>query len=137
MNESRTGNRIAAFCGTVRCTPETGASPGLTLRGASAEDPAEHLILSFIGTSGAPLPATLDAPCVVAADAHCYRIESGPRRWLIQARALHLHRDVRAAFLQAVPPRRAPLGKRLFWRAVLWLARRRTGLRLLTALRGR
>ena len=137
MNESRTGNRIAAFCGTVRCTPETGASPGLTLRGTSAADPAEHLILSFIGASGAELPATLDAPSVVAVGVHRYRIESGPRRWLIQARALHLHRDVRAAFLQAVPPRRAPLGKRLFWRAVLSLARRGAGLRLLSALRGR
>jgi hypothetical protein len=137
VSESRTDGLIAEFCGTVRCTPEAGASPGLTLRGASADDRAEHLILSFIGASGAELPATLDAPRVVAAGAHCYRIESGPRRWSLQARTLHLHRDVGAAFLQAVPPRRAPLGKRLFWQSVLWLARRRAGLRLLAALRGR
>lgn len=137
MSESRADGLIAVFCGTVRCTPETGASPGLTLCGASADDPAERLILSFIATGGTELPALLDAPRVVAADAHRFRIESGPRRWLIQARALHVHRDVGAAFLQAVPPRRAPPGKRLFWGAVLWLARRRAGLRLLAALRGR
>jgi len=46
------------------------------------------------------------------------------------------HRDVRAEVFAVVPQRRAPLGKRLFWRIVLWLAKTGTGLRLLRRLRG-
>ena len=46
------------------------------------------------------------------------------------------HRDVRAEVLAAVPQRRASLGKRLFWRIVLFLARFPAGLRLLKRLRG-
>ena len=46
------------------------------------------------------------------------------------------HRDVRAAVFAVVPQRRASLGKRLFWRLVLFLARFPAGLRLLQRLRG-
>lgn len=46
------------------------------------------------------------------------------------------HQDVRAAVLAVVPPRRAPLAKRGFWRLVLLLARFPAGLRLLKAIRG-
>ncbi len=46
------------------------------------------------------------------------------------------HRDVRAQVLAAVPQRRAPLSKRLFWRIVLLAAKHPTGLRLLRRIRG-
>ena len=46
------------------------------------------------------------------------------------------HRDVRGAVFAVVPQRRASLGKRLFWRLVLFLARFPAGLRLLQRLRG-
>jgi hypothetical protein len=46
------------------------------------------------------------------------------------------HRDVRAQVFAAVPQRRAPLGKRLFWRLALGLARLPMGVRLLRRLRG-
>jgi hypothetical protein len=46
------------------------------------------------------------------------------------------HRDVRAEVFAVVPQQRAPLGKRLFWRVVLWLAKTGAGLRLLRRLRG-
>jgi hypothetical protein len=39
------------------------------------------------------------------------------------ARGDALHRDVRAEVFAAVPQRRAPFGKRLFWRVVLAVAR--------------
>jgi hypothetical protein len=41
------------------------------------------------------------------------------------------HEDVRAAVFAVVPQQQASLGKRAFWRLVLWLARSSTGLRLL------
>jgi hypothetical protein len=46
------------------------------------------------------------------------------------------HQDARAAVFTAVPQRRASLGKRLFWRFVLFVAQFRWGLRLLKRLRG-
>ncbi len=46
------------------------------------------------------------------------------------------HRDVRAEVFAAVPQQRAALGKRLFWRSILALARFPAGLRLLQRLRG-
>jgi hypothetical protein len=46
------------------------------------------------------------------------------------------HRDVRAEVFAVVPQRRAGLGKRLFWRLVLFLARFPLGLRLLRRARG-
>ena len=41
------------------------------------------------------------------------------------------HQDVRAAVFGVIPQREPALGKRLFWRLVLWLARYPAGLRLL------
>lgn len=46
------------------------------------------------------------------------------------------HQDARAAVFAAVPQRRAPLAKRLFWRFVLFIAQFRWGLKLLKRLRG-
>lgn len=46
------------------------------------------------------------------------------------------HHDARAAVFAAVPQRRASLGKRLFWRVVLFVARFPPGLALLRRLRG-
>ena len=47
------------------------------------------------------------------------------------------HQDVGAAVFAVVPQRRAPLGKRVFWQVVLFLASSRLGLKLLKKLRGR
>jgi hypothetical protein len=46
------------------------------------------------------------------------------------------HQDARAAVFAVVPQQRASLGKRLFWRFVLFIAQFRWGLRLLKRLRG-
>ncbi len=46
------------------------------------------------------------------------------------------HRDVRAQVFAVVPQQRASLGRRLFWRTVLFLAKFPAGLRLLQWLRG-
>jgi hypothetical protein len=46
------------------------------------------------------------------------------------------HRDVRAEVFAVVPQRRAALGKRLFWRLVLFTARFPAGVKLLRRLRG-
>jgi len=59
---------------------------------------------------------------------------SQPPLPLDAARGDARHQDVRAAVFAVVPQRRATIGKRLFWRLVLWLARYPAGLRLLRRL---
>jgi hypothetical protein len=46
------------------------------------------------------------------------------------------HRDVGAEVFAVVPQRRAPLGKRAFWRIILFVAQFPAGLKLLKRLRG-
>ena len=46
------------------------------------------------------------------------------------------HRDVRAEVFAAVPQQRASIGKRAFWRIILFVARFPAGLELLKRLRG-
>ena len=135
MPEPNGPHPVATFSGLVTCTRTSSAA--LTLSGAARDVPAERLVLTFTGVASCDVPATVTDARVTRVDGRTYRLESPPAHWLIRARALHLHRDVRAEFFRAVPPRRVPLGKRLFWRALLWLAARRSGLRLLGALRGR
>lgn len=137
MAEPRTDHLIAVFRGAVTCIRQSNPSPTLTLHGISADAEDEALILSFRGEAPEDLPVALDAVSVLALEAGCYRIVSPPRQWLIWARALYVHRDVRRAFFEAVPERRAPLGKWLFWRVLLVLARSPAALRLLGRLRGR
>jgi hypothetical protein len=52
------------------------------------------------------------------------------------ARGDSRHRDVRAEVFAAVPQRRAPLRKRLFWRIALLAARFPSGIRIMKRLRG-
>jgi hypothetical protein len=46
------------------------------------------------------------------------------------------HRDVRAEVFAAVPQRPASLGKRAFWRTILFVAQFPAGLKLLKRIRG-
>jgi hypothetical protein len=55
---------------------------------------------------------------------------------MIDARAVHVHREIATAFYGAIPPRRVPWTKRLFWGLVLGLAGSSWGKRVLLALRG-
>jgi hypothetical protein len=60
---------------------------------------------------------------------------SPPQLPVEAARGDARHRDMRAAVFAAVPQRRAPLGKRLFWRMVLAVARVPAALALLRRVR--
>ena len=135
MSEQNGQHVLAQFAGTVTCVRSVGAA--LTLSGAALDAPAERLVLTFLGAATDDVPATLAMARVVTVDEQTYRLESPPEYWMIRARALHVHRDVRAAFFQALPPRRVPRSKRLFWRVVLRFAARRGGRWLFAVLRGR
>ena len=125
---------IVSFRGAVSCL--RGAAPlGLTLVGETPEHPGERTALAFSAAAPGEFPATLEDAVVERVGTGEYRIVSAPREWLIAATAVHLHRDVGARFYRAIPPRRVPLTKRLFWRVVLALAASRTALALLRTLR--
>ena len=127
--------RVAAFRGRVTCSRTPHA---LILAGPAADAGEERLILTLAtaGSPGSPdLPECLADAAVLRLEGQRYRIDSGSREWVLDVSAVHVHRDVGSAFYRAVPPRRAPLRKRLFWRAVLALAHTSIGKRLLLAIR--
>jgi hypothetical protein len=125
---------VAVFRGPVACRLSRNA---LILTGAAADSADDILILTFMTSSVPSVPDSLPDVTICALDEHRYRINSGSGYWTVSATAVHAHRDVSGAFYRAIPPRPAPLGKRLFWRAVLALAGTRAGKRLLLSLRRR
>jgi hypothetical protein len=126
---------VAAFTGSVRCRREPGGPLGLTLEGRSAGQGGEELALAFAGQAPADLPERLEDARVESHAPLEYRIVAGGREWRLTARALHVHRNVGAAFYRAIPGRPAPLKRRGLYRVLLALARSRAGLALLRAAR--
>jgi len=126
---------LIAFAGAVSCAPRS-AAPGLTLTGVSASHPQQPVQLAFSAAAPAGLPATLEEVVVEALPGGGYRVASGARSWSLGPGAVHLHRDVGAAFYRALPPRAAPWRRRLLWGVALRFAGNRAGLALLRALRG-
>ena len=127
---------VARFTGAVSCTRRADGPLSLTLAGRTAEHPGEELQLDFAGAAPADLPGRLEDALIENEGAGRYRITSGARSWTVAARSLHSHRDVAPAFYRAIPPRPAPLLRRLVFGAMLGLARSRAGIALLKALRG-
>ena len=127
---------LATFRGPVSCTRAAHA-PELTLSGITIEHPGEPMTLAFSGAAPADCPETPADAVVERLSPAQYRITAAGRSWLLSATAVHLHFDVAAEFYRAIPPRRAPWSKRLFWRVVLGLAASRQGLAALRILRRR
>jgi hypothetical protein len=123
---------LAAFRGTVNCRRTAEA---LILSGPAADSADDRLILTLVSPSIPAIPESLTAVILTAAGEHRYRISSGSGDLVVEARSLHVHRDIGTAFYRAVPPRPVPLRKRAFWSLVLWLAGSRTGKQILASLR--
>jgi hypothetical protein len=125
---------LAVFRGPVVCRRACNA---LTLTGAAADPAAGILIVTLTAAAIPDVPESMAAASISALDGRHYRIASGSRDWIVAATAVHVHRDIGEAFYRAIPPRAAPLSKRLFWRFVLALAGTGAGKRLLLAIRRR
>jgi hypothetical protein len=130
-------HRVVTFRGGVSCRRESDGPIGLTLRGLTVEHPDEWVSVSFSGLAPEKLPEVLEDPTVYRIDERRYRIASTPREWIVEAGAVHVHREIAAAFYRAIPPRVAPWTKRLFFRLLLALMANSWGKRILLALRGR
>lgn len=128
-------HRVVMFRGGVSCRRDSCGPLGLTLVGWTSDHPDERVSLAFSGRPPESFPDVLEDPIVDRLDVRRYRIASPPREWVIEATAIHLHREIAATFYRAIPPRLAPWSKRLFWRVVLGLAASAWGKRLLLALR--
>jgi hypothetical protein len=124
----------AVFRGPVICRRSRNA---LTLTGAAA-DPGGGILIVTLTTSTVPdVPESMTAASMSTLDGQHYRIACGSRDWIVTATAVHVHRDIGDAFRRAIPPRPAPLRKRVFWRIVLALAGTGAGKRLLLSVRRR
>ena len=128
-------HRVVTFHGGVSCRRETNGPLGLTLIGWTADHPDEKASLAFSGRAPDTLPEVLEDPAVDRVADGKYRIASARREWVVEATAIHLHREIATSFYRAIPPRTVPWSKRFFWRVVLGLAASGWGKRLLLALR--
>jgi hypothetical protein len=126
---------VARFRGAVRCAREPHGPLGLTLTGRTAEHPGEEARLAFAGTAPADLPERLEDAVVERGGPGEYRIASATRSWQVAARSVHLHREVADGFYRAIPPRPAPLVRRMLFRVMLGIAGSRLGIALVRALR--
>jgi hypothetical protein len=129
--------RVVTFRGGVSCRRDTNGPLGLTLIGWTADYPDERASVSFSGNAPENLPEVLEDPTVFRIDARHFRILSAPRDWIVEATAVHIHREIATSFYRAIPPRIPPWSKRLFFRVVLAMMSNSWGKRLLLALRGR
>ena len=126
---------VVKFRGGVSCRRDSCGPLGLTLVGWTSDHPDERVSLAFSGRSPEGLPEVLEDAIVHRLDERRYRISSPPREWIVEASAIHLHRDMAATFYRAIPPRAAPWSRRLLWRILLALAATAWGKKLLLALR--
>jgi hypothetical protein len=123
---------LAAFRGTVTCRRTAGS---LILSGSAADSADDRLIVTLVSATIPDIPGSLTAVILTAAGERRYRISSGSGDLIVEATSLHVHRDIGKVFYRAVPPRKVPFTKRLFWLLVLKLAGSRTGKQVLAALR--
>jgi hypothetical protein len=127
--------KVAQFRGTVTCLRTPHEPLGLTLTGRTADPAGEEIQVAFAGAAPADLPERLEDAVIERGEPGEYRIASGTRVWTVAARSVHLHREVAERFYRAIPPRPAPLVRRLLFGVMLRLARSRAGIALLRALR--
>ena len=114
--------------GRLECR-RTGESGCVTLVGLDATGRRFHL--SLVGAPPEGLPARLDAASVIRLEGGRYAISAPGGAWDLAVSDAYLHYDLSEAFFRAVPPRRVPLAKRLFWRIILSAAASRVGRRWL------
>ena len=126
---------VARFSGAVSCASSSRGPLELTLAGRTADHPDEEIRLAFAGAAPADLPARLEDAVVERTGPGEYRIASATRAWTVAARSVHLHREVAERFYRAIPPRPAPLMRRVLFAVMLRLARSRAGIALIRALR--
>jgi hypothetical protein len=124
---------VVQFSGRVDCRRDGCGALGLILSGHTTAHPRELLHLSFAGAAPADFPQSLDTAAIVRVSDSSYRITSGACAWTINARAVHLHREVAREFYRAVPGLPVRWTQRLFWRIVFILATTSAGRRLLGA----
>jgi hypothetical protein len=127
---------VIEFSGRVEARRKDCGPLHLVLSGRTVQQPQELVHLSFAGTAPADLPDTLENATIERVGPGHFTIASGARRWTVNARAAHVHREVAAAFYRAIPPQPVRWTQRLFWRIVLALAATRPGRALVRKARG-
>ncbi|MGH8258274.1 MAG: hypothetical protein ACREUG_01135 [Steroidobacteraceae bacterium] len=100
----------------IECCRIAGAGL-VTLSGATEQ--GGRACLTIEAEAPAYLPSWTEEGAVEQLDERRYRVSMPGHECIIEATRSFVHEDVSDAFYAALPPRRVPLGKRLFWRLVL------------------
>jgi hypothetical protein len=115
--------QIIQFKGPVRWEAGPGRA-GITLVGQILEPDGSTTAaqLSLSGLQPLQLPPLLNDLTFEALTAPDMVLRSGAREWPLRGQAWQLHRDVRAMFFAALPPRPMRWSRRLGWTALLGVA---------------
>ncbi len=116
-------SNLLRFAGAANWVAGPGPG-GVTLLGRimEADGSTTPAQLSLIGAQLQQLPQAMPDLTFETVDSQEILLRSGTREWRSACITWQLHRDVGAAFYTAIPPRRAPLGRRLTWRVLLGIA---------------
>jgi len=110
--------RFMRLKGPIECRRTAAAC--VTLVGQT--ELGERAYLTLATPAPADLPARIDDGAVELLEGGRCRISMPGREWDLDAQQALLHRDVSAQFYAALPPRRVPLMKRVFFGLVLAIA---------------
>lgn len=116
-----TSSDTIRFPGSLSCD---GATSGqLRLR-------STDLIVDVQGLSRRPdIPAQLPGAVLCREAPDAWSLVSGAQRWDLGSVRVFVHQDLSRQTAGLIPPRRVPLGKRLFWSALLTVLRTGAGRR--------
>jgi hypothetical protein len=113
---------VLAFDGPVQVRSDLSGPLGFTLTGRGAGENSEMTELAFVCRAPEDVPLLLENVAVHRLGVTQFQLYGSGQEWTFEAAGVHIHRDVTDVFYKAVPPREAPLKKRVFWRVVLSLA---------------
>ena len=121
---------LLTFSGPVACTLSRDFPCNLRLQGllGSMRTPVtvdvaatlDAIALRRLAQDGGSLKDVALEPIAGSGD---WLLRSGEGEWVLHAARVFVHQDLGETFKAAIPPQRVPLGKRMFWGAVLLLMR--------------
>lgn len=118
------------FAGPVHC--DVRATGRLRLRG-NLDARGSELAIVDIDLAGElhELPLTLHDAALhrESESGNAWRLRAGERSWDLSGSRVHVHYDLSAQARRLITPRAVPLGKRLFWSALLTVLRFEAGRR--------
>ena len=115
------GRQRYAFV-TVDCLRAT-VPGGSQWRLSGSRVDGTRLLVDIAGAAASELPLRLSDAVLEPAGPEGWQLSGGGRSFLLPHSRIFVHEDLGAAMQAAIPPRRVPWSRRIFWQIVFLLMR--------------